>query len=231
MLISREKKFLFIHIQKTGGSSLRRVLRDAIPDLSAILGTHDSAFQARQFLGAAEYDRYFTAAFVRNPWDRLVSWYTMIVQAQARMPSWRKLLKLDGGILWQYVRANSNSFEEFIRRCTEEIEDRDGRKSFARNQVEYLTDHQGRYIVDFVGCYENLHLDSQRLFARLGIEGVMLPHVNASSHRHYSAYYSDDLAEVVRQRYVRDIEAFGYEFLRREPALSNECRRSAAHRR
>jgi hypothetical protein len=218
MLTSPGKKFLFIHIQKTAGSSLRRALHYTLPDLRTVLGTHDTALQARRFLGEAEYSRYFVATFVRNPWDRLLSWYTMIIQTQARMPLWRKLCRKEGPRLWQYVRENSNSFEEFIHRCTADVADRDGRKSFCRNQVEYLTDEEGRLIVDFVGRYESLHQDTERLFTRLGLAGVKLPHVNPSNHRHYSTYYSDDLAEVVRHRYARDIETFGYEFSRGEPA-------------
>ena len=41
-----------------------------------------------------------------------------------------------------------------------------------------------------------------------------VPRVNVSRHRHYSTYYSDELAELVRQRYARDVAAFGYAFER-----------------
>jgi hypothetical protein len=217
MLISKESRFLFVHIQKTAGSSLGRTLHAALPDLQTVLGTHDTALQAKRYLGEAEYSGYFTAAFVRNPWDRLVSWYMMIVQARTRLPLWTRLLGTGQPRLWRYVHEYSNSFEEFILRCTAEIEDRDGSKSFCRNQVAYLTDEQGRCIVDFIGRYENLEHDARRLLTRLGQEELKLPHVNPSSHRHYSAYYSDALAEVVRRRFARDIDAFGYEFVRCEP--------------
>jgi hypothetical protein len=218
MLISDERRFLFVHVQKTAGSSVRRALHETMPDLRAFLGTHDTALQARAALGDASFGAHFVAAFVRNPWDRLVSWYSMIVQARERAPWWRRAWGARRGEprLWRYVYENSRSFEEFILRCTEEIDDVDGRKSFCRNQVDYLSDAEGRPIVSFVGRYESLEADAGRLFERLGRPGVRLPRVNASRHRHYSAYYSDALAEVVRERFARDVEAFGYEFARRE---------------
>jgi hypothetical protein len=214
MMISRQSRFLFVHIQKTAGTSLINALQGQMPDLKSFLGTHDTALHARRTLGEAVYDGYSTAAFVRNPWDRLVSWYTMIDQrrddAAPRLLRPRPRVPL----LWQYVRENSASFEEFIRNCTAEIDDHDGRKSFCWNQVDYLEDGDGRRIVDFIGRYENLQADSDRLFERLGLPAVQLPRLNTTERIHYSAYFTDELTEIVRQRYQRDIAAFGYEFVR-----------------
>jgi hypothetical protein len=200
MLISRQKRFLFVHIQKTAGTSLRQALQTAIPDLDTFRGTHDHAASARPHLGA-EWDRYFKAAFVRNPWDRLVSWYSMI-REQTEAP-YR---------LWQYVRERASNFEEFLYRCTDTIEDTDGTKSIVFNQLDYISDEQGRVLVDFTGRYEDLEHDARRLFARLGLEMIGLPHARRSQHRHYSAYYTERTRQLVAERYRRDIEYFGYTF-------------------
>jgi hypothetical protein len=217
MLISEQERFLFVHIQKTGGSSIRKVLLAHIPDLHVFLGTHDSARQAQAILNH-EYDSYFKAAFVRNPWSRLVSWYTMIVQQSHRMSRWERLFRRTPYLLtWQYVHENSTCFGDFVRNCTADIHDRDGVKNFFRNQVDYITDDQGDRIVDFVGRYEDLSRDADQLFGRLKLTGARLPHVNASSHKHYSSYYTEETAEIVRTRYARDIETFGYEFEPDEP--------------
>ena len=220
MLISSSRSFLFIHIQKTGGSSLHAALHAHFPDLRSFLGTHDTALQALDRLGEAEYGRYYKAAFVRNPWARLVSWYMMIVQVSQHLSWWERLRRRRYVRLWQYVHANSGSFEEFVRNCTAEIADVDGTKSFVRNQVDYLTDRSGTSIVDFVGRYETLEADAQRLFAELALPPPAIPHVNASRHDHYARYYTDDLADLVRTRFHRDIEAFGYEFERLQPLVT-----------
>jgi hypothetical protein len=217
MLISRKKSFLFIHIQKTAGNSIRRALEDAIPDVDDFLGTHDPASAARRYLGAEAYQSFFTAAFVRNPWDRLVSWYTMIRQGGSKPWPWSRPIIEPEPRLWRYVQETSSSFDEFVHRCTAEIDDVDGTKSFCWNQVDYLSDESGRLIVDFIGRYENLAADTARLFERLAVDPPRVPHLNPSKHRHYSAYYSAETAEVVRARFRRDIEAFGYEFVPRDP--------------
>lgn len=220
MLISREKHFLFVHIQKTAGSSLRRVFEENIEDLRPFLGTHDTALRAKETLGS-EYDQYFKAAIIRNPWSRLLSWYMMIAQQSRRLSWWEKIRTRGRYLrLWQYVHENSHSFEEFIRNCNAEIQDIDGRKSFWRNQVDYVADENGTLLVDFVGRYETLSADVERLFGLLGMDGVQLPHVNASTHHHYSAYYTDELAEIVSHRYARDVKAFNYKFERLEAPVT-----------
>jgi hypothetical protein len=202
MLLSRQKKFLFVHIQKTGGTSLHQALQSAIPDLETFRGTHDHAAWARPHL-AAEWGSYFKAAFVRNPWDRLVSWYSMIA-GQSEDPY----------CLWKYVRERASSFEEFLDRCIDTIEDIDGTKSFLFNQLDYLSDGHGRLLVDFVGRFEYLAYHTDRLFEHLGLEAPNLPHARRSQHRHYSTYYTERTRQLVEERYRHDIDYFGYTFER-----------------
>ncbi len=211
MLISRSKKFLFVHIQKTAGRSFEAVLKENIPDLETFMGTHDHARWAKDKLGD-EWADFYKVAFVRNPWDRLVSWYTMI-REKGEM-TWRKRIlgKRRYNDLTQYVLANSNSFEEFIYNCTDTIDDIDGRKSIIYNQLDYLSDEGGSLIVDFVGRFENLASDSKKVFEQLGFENASLPHKNSSKHRNYRTYYTEETREEVRRMYSRDIEFFGYEF-------------------
>ncbi len=211
MLISRSKKFLFIHIQKTAGRSFEAVLKDNIPDLENFMGTHDHALWAREQIGD-EWQDYYKVAFVRNPWDRLVSWYTMIKEKGTL--TWQKRIfgKRRYNDLTQYVLANSNSFEEFLYKCTETIDDIDGKKSILYNQLDYLTDEEGALIVDFVGRFEDLNGDSNKVFQNLGLDKVSLPHKNSSKHRDYRTYYTEETREEVGRRYARDIEFFGYEF-------------------
>jgi hypothetical protein len=205
MLISKNPKFLFIHIQKTGGTSLIRALQSGIDEVARFRGTHDHAAWAREDLGA-DFDSYFKFAFVRNPWERLVSWYTMIEQRS----------RVNGGEginrFWTYVLSKSKSFDDFVIHCTDTVDDTDGRKSVNYSQLDYISDDRGRLIVDFVGRYERIEEDARTIFDRLGVNGVPLPHENRSSHRDYRHYYTDVTRRIVAQRYARDIEYFGYAF-------------------
>lgn len=180
------------------------MLKRALPDAQKIFGTHDHAKWAKRQLGS-EYDELFKFAFVRNPWDRLVSWYEMIVQNS--QPPATPLNKL-----WSYVMSSATTFEEFVLRCTDTIEDIDGRKSFLYNQLDYITDRSGNLIVDFVGRFERLAADAETVFTQLGIAEEAMPHTNRSEHVHYSRYYTDETREIVARRFARDIEFFGYRF-------------------
>ena len=205
MLISRSRKLLFIHIQKTGGTSVAAALRAAIPDATDIFWTHDHARWARERLGE-EYDELFKFGFVRNPWERLVSWYTMITTAGPQHLATHK------NALWDHVFSQSATFEEFILRCTETIDDGLGRRSFVYNQLDYLTDDDSNLIVDFVGRYEHLERDVQRLTDLQGLGPIALPRLNTSPHEHYSEYYTPLTRDIVAERFARDIAAFGYTF-------------------
>jgi len=205
MLLSCGRQILFIHIQRTGGSTIDEIVRRRVPDARRYLGTHDPASRAREALGR-DYASFFTFAFVRNPWERLVSWYATIREQAAAVHHSRR------NRLWQYVLDNSSSFDEFICHCTAVVDDVDGRKSFLYNQHDYIADEHGTIIVDFVGRYENYRTDLMKLLQRIGVSDVAVPHANASAHRHYSAYYTRRTRDIVADRYRRDIAAFGYSF-------------------
>ena len=203
MLVSDSRKLVFVHIQKTGGSTVHRLLEANVPDLNIIKPTHQFAIQGIKELEG--WDEYYKFAFVRNPWDRLVSWYSMVT----KFKKWNKYP------LWQYVRDNSSTFEEFIYNCTDEVEIREGvHYSFAYNQLDYVTDKNGNLLVDFIGRLENFDEDVREAFSRIGIELKTIPHKNRSRHKHYSEFYTPETEMIVRERFKKDIEYFGYQFQR-----------------
>ena len=65
--------------------------------------------------------------------------------------------------------------------------------------------------MDFVGRFETLEQDYAAVAARLGVQPD-LPHANRTVHEDYRTYYTPETAEIVRQRFSRDVETFGYEF-------------------
>ncbi len=226
MFISQHKKFIFIHVQRTAGTSLRRFLAGHIPDFQSFLGTHDHARLAKENLGA-DWEQYWTSAFVRNPWERLVSWYSTITQ-HSPAPPWDALLpERRPNQMWQYVWCNATTFDEFLYRCTQPIDDTDGRKSFVYNQLDYVADAWGNLLVDFVGRYEHLRADLAVVCHRLSLDPSTFTHLNASQHPHYSTFYSPATRELVRERYARDIEFFGYTF--DEQPLNSRNHESASH--
>ncbi len=202
MFVSDSRKLVFIHIQKTGGITVDRLLNERIPDLRGLVARHGFASWGMDQLD--DWDEYFKFAFVRNPWDRLVSWYSMVTT-----------LPREGNELRRYVHDNSSTFEEFIYNCTGEVKIKEGvYYSFAYNQLDYVTDEHGNVLVDFIGRLENFDKDIQEVFRRIGFELETVPHKNRSGHQHYSTFYTPETEMIIRERFKRDIEYFGYEFER-----------------
>ena len=68
-LFAKPKDFVFVHIQKTAGKSIRQALglkKGA---------NHNSAQQWLNEYTVDEWNNAFKFTFVRNPWDRLLSSY------------------------------------------------------------------------------------------------------------------------------------------------------------
>ena len=194
---------IFVHIQKTGGTSINR----ALGSVDNPIEKHRTAAELKLMYGESVWKECFKFSFVRNPWDRLVSWWSMIDGNRAQID-----LATTPNRFFKYVLQNARSFEEFICNCHEEIADSDGVKWVFRNQIDYLTDADGNLLVDFVGRFENLSEDfaivSERVYNRI----KPLPHSNKSQHRAYQSYYSKHTRTIVEEAYRADIRHFGYQF-------------------
>lgn len=202
-MIIHESRLIFVHIQKTGGNAVAR----AFGQPANLPEKHFTAGELRTLYGEDVWDRYFKFAFVRNPWDRLVSWWSMIDAVRPAFVAGRPLNRFQ-----RYVLSNAATFSEFLRNCTEEIEDADGRKSILRNQVDFLSDESGRLLVDCIGRFENFQNDFDTVLKMAGIAPPELPHVNKSRHEHYRSYYGASDREYVREKFKEDIDRFSYRF-------------------
>jgi len=138
----------------------------------------------------------------------LVSWYNMM-----------KYRKVHNDFS-EYLLTNSNNFSEFLD-CTDIIvetqdtikkEKVDYVKSIAFNQLDYLKDRDGNIGVDFIGRFENLQEDYNKVMTTIGLPERTLKHINKYERNDYRKYYSDKDIEKVFQLYKRDIEYFNYTF-------------------
>jgi hypothetical protein len=205
MLISDRHQFIFVHLYKTAGVSIKEALRpyaDSHVD-RAFFGDrvlhrirlkriepyppHLKAYEVRERF-PDEWGRYFTFAFVRNPWAWQVSLYSYMRQRERH---------------WQHDIATSFSdFEEYLEwRVAED----------KHLQQEFLCDWEGNIMVDFVGRVETIEKDFEHICDTIGV-AASLPHKNKSKHRNYRDYYDGYTRALVAEHFAPDIEQFGYDF-------------------
>ena len=158
---------------------------------------------------ASRYPDWFVFAFVRNPWDRLLSCYLSKIHPQ-RMDD--PLLR-DGvePELWKYggLFHGKMSFADFVR-ATAAIPDKEADIHFG-SQYLYVADASGKVFVDFLGRFECLADDFAHVCERIGLS-ARLPHLLRTEHAHYRAYYTPQTECLVSERWARDVDLFGYCF-------------------
>ncbi|MFC4821009.1 sulfotransferase family 2 domain-containing protein [Dokdonella ginsengisoli] len=207
MIISHRHRFVFVAIPKTGTHSVRQALRTILgpddleqvglfvrkrfpfPELANVPHGHISAAQIRPVLGEETFAGYFKFAFVRNPFDRFVSYCA-------------------------FVSRDTGDFERaplaFMKYVIRELRPFD--HILFRPQCEFLVDANGTLLMDYVGRTEEMQASYDTICARLGVASTPLERVNASSHRPYAAYYDEELVAMVAQLYRDDLALFNYRF-------------------
>ena len=208
MIVSHRHRFIFAAVPKTGTHAVRQALREQMgeedleqvglfvnrrfpwADLAAIQHGHLSLRQVRPCLGDEAFAAYVKFAFVRNPFDRFVSYCAFMLR---------------GGDVFQ--KAPRDVMRHFLFRDPPE-----GHVLF-QPQAALLVDDDGHTLLtDAIGRVEDMQGSYDAICARIGIPTRALDRVNGTSHRDYRDYYDRELAEGVAARYAIDLNLFGYTF-------------------
>ena len=193
-MIDHSKKIIFIHITRTGGTSIESAIGGKDWWLIDPNSKHLSASMTRALYGDTAWNSYFKFSFVRNPWDRIVSMYAT--------GWWFNKLT---------VEKNGSSYptmKNFILSHRPHDTEKHGYKFYHDIIDEDL---------DFIGRYENLEEDFRAICAKTGLSNITFPHEELRYREHYSAYFDDETLELVQDIYKVDIEKFGYCFDRKVP--------------
>ena len=200
-MISLQKRFLFVHIPKTAGNSIQSTLRDYSEDQLVALRKeqdgierfglrnpnykikkHSTLGKYRDALGNEQFRSLYKFTCVRNPWDRMVSYYFTPTQSPETWDRKR----------FREIISKAVSVADYLRLDPGEED------PFAN--------------VDYIIRFENLAHDFRTVCITLGISPATLPRYNRSSREHYSKYYDDELRHLVQTRFAAEIERFGYTF-------------------
>ncbi len=195
MIYPHNPKFIFLHIAKAGGSSITKTLAQYLyinrdiyrPPQYKFLKIADLTNPNHFVSTGINLDDYYIFSCVRNPFDRLVSYFHY--RKQIRKPP----NQLPEDLTFPYW-VISGQFQE-LTRMTDQL-CVDGKPSLRINliaRLEQIDDHW-----DYI-CND------------LKIETPLL-HDKASKHEHYSNYYNDDTRRIVERHYESDLLTFGYGF-------------------
>lgn len=206
MLLSLEKNFLFIHIPKTAGSSItaslapyslpknRTFIRRITSHLpyreeaaNVYLRVHDTALHAQRKLGLARFESLLKFAVVRDPYAHAESYYRFLCQR----PNHRR-----------YDATSGVSFLEYLKRREKALRPVD--------QTSFITDQDGRILVDTILRFESLNVELAALCAKLGISEVNLPKLNSTFGTTTEDQFCTQSRELVNRIYARDFQNFGY---------------------
>ncbi len=204
-MINHRYRFIFVHINKCAGQSVRRALPRGSRGHYTIMHYLDLCRRKGR-----DPDTYFKFTFVRNPWDKLVSFYHYHMRRGWDLFPWtvdtapdfnlfiQKIYVDDGGALaFDIFRGRKYASTHRLRLV---------------NSLDWVSGPDDEILVDFIGRVETLQADFDIVCDRIGIRRRQLPHANRSRHRPYWEYYDEASRRVVAEKFSRDIEYFGYRF-------------------
>ena len=240
-VISDKDKFIFIWIDKNGGTSISKYLQTIYGNDSPGLDANNNvkkefeknkniifinnnglkphysprryALEIMENLNLeGQWENYFKFAFVRNPWDRVVSFYSEIINAEksywpSKINYRQKICEL------MNIKTKELTFEIFLKCC---LIEQKFKNYHLEPQYYKICNLKDKIIVDFVGRYENFNNDLEFIFNKLNLDISSFPHHNKSNHKYYGEYYNDDTQRIVEKYYKKDIEMFDYHF-RKQP--------------
>ena len=207
MIISHKHRYIFFAIPKTGTHSVRQALREQMgeqdleqvglfvtkrfpfPEFKDIGHGHISARQIRPVLGDEMFTSYTKFAFVRNPFDRFVSYC-------AFMSRTTNIFQTEPLRYMKYVIRELKPLDHVLY----------------LPQSALVTGANGELELDQVGRNETMQASFDEICRHVGMQPAQLARVNSSKHRPYQEYYDRDLVGWVSDLYRRDLELFNYRF-------------------
>ncbi len=204
MIINYTRKFVFVCVPKTGSTTLSKffIKADNLPIARSWLKEkwHWPISKIQQHYKLPLQD-YYSFAYHRNPWDRMISSWIEFTNDHGHLTTWSQALKD------QY-----KTFEDFILNL---------QSSKWANEIHfrptcYYTHLNGEQIVNHIARYENWQTETKSILETIELD---INHMEEKQYRKtkrdsdYRKYYTNDkMIEAVQNYFKIDIETFGDKF-------------------
>lgn len=191
-----KSNIIFIHVPKVAGTGLKKSLGFNI---------HHIHLYTYELEDKEKFDKCFKIGFVRNPWDRLVSAFFYLRQGGNKK-------RYD--LMMRNKLDQFDTFENFVLKLNNSLEFRKEmlKETHFSSQYSWLMNSIGEIEMDYIGRFENLEEGFSVLKEKLHKEDAKLQKHNSSIHKPYWAYYNEEMVEIVRQIYLKDVVTFDYDF-------------------
>lgn len=234
MIISHKYRFIYFANPKTATTSIEKALKDVDEShtfsdrLDRLIAQnrflqnrnliHIAPVYVRQLVGEDIWNGYYKVAFVRNPWDWVISQYCQNF-CKVGSKKYKLGLLLNKLSLQPHPDLDCREKPFFTKRDfvlhwnlmyrLRNVED--ASNSF---QYHFVQDKNGNRVADYIGKFENLKADFETFCNHVGLEGFSLPLSNKSKGKtlSYQQYYTGQTKEIVSKKYERDINLFDYKF-------------------
>lgn len=206
-MISTEKKIIFIHIPKTGGSSIEVALKNIFDEKiirngnsTRVLDTiknpipnsynsfkHATASELIKQYGKNKFNDYHSFAVIRNPWDRLLSLYH-----------------------WSY--GGTYNKKKFLNMIPKKINNMKS-KRVVWSLNRYVCDNKDNIIIDTLLDFDNLQHEFSSLMKKLNIGEYELGHINKGRNKkNFREVMDQETIDLISTNYKNEINMFWGEY-------------------
>ncbi len=213
-----ESGIIFVHIPKTGGTSINNFLLNLEnPTLSKknkfkyyyyeelkrlkISSKHGKAKDYKKFIDDDTWNKSLKIASIRNPWDLMLSSYYWWLQFGNKFHRCRHMYN-DISQMNFYEFLQSPYGSSMINDCIGNIED-------------WINDKNGKFILDGLIRLEYFEEDFKKVINKFNLNikiTTKLKKLNSTSHNTYREYYDEYSKKKIFERFKFIIEKYGYSF-------------------
>jgi|TARA_Y100000310_G_C20321179_1_gene640806 hypothetical protein len=205
MIIDSEK-LVFIHIPKNAGSSIKKLLigEKKFKELSRPW-EHNTIYSIKSKY-PKKYNSYRKFAIVRNPYDRVVSWFAYLKRYRLDndlLNTYKYNSKTDSYEIVETVKAPIEDFRNWILDPYADFNEAAIRLNLLKNQHEWI-DKTVKILK-----YENINEELNGFFNRK----IELSKINNTSRFDVVDYYNRKTLDIIYNRYKDDFDKFNYKKL------------------